>query len=433
MLAPGETVWEIPPGSSPDAPLRAARRGVLNGITHALGHGVHFALIAVVSLLGSATLIGRFSAGQIVAVAVAALAGIRLDPNLGELGLALGVVLLAREALRAKDERRQITGLAVASGAVHGLGLAGFGAAGGMGFIQTGLMALGMDVTLLLMVAVGLVVLQRVSYPRVMAYGVGSVTVTLGLLTIVTGPATSTEARGSASRLPGLANASAMPASSRIAPSTPDAPIQSFVAIEAFEVRHEVLMRVAELADELGLDRDGVIEVEAQGRVKELVRELGLSASAIAVDGEPREPIEARVDFMTVDAQGALPRQTPVRETVEDAYVGFTVSHLTKTTPQQVHLTWKSFLDAAPTIPSTMIDPETTRAALLTSEATTMKWENALAEDPVPSVEAVSVEPTLLPLPLASIPLALASLFFACVAMRGTRVPLAIRSLEGRP
>jgi len=425
MLTPGENVWQIPPGSSPDAPLRAARRGVLDGITHALGHGAHFALVGIIALLGSAGLIGRFSIAQIAAISLGALAGIQLDPNLGEVGLALGVMLLAREALRPNEDRRQVESLIVLSGVVHGLGLAGLSAATEAGFLQTALFALGMDVTLLFLAAIVLLVAQRLPYRHVITYGLGSLAVAMGLFALVSGPATSTEARSSAPWLPGRSNGAAMPTSSRIAPSTPDAPVQSFVAIEAFEVRHEVLMRVADIAADIGLDPDVAIEIEEQQRLKDAVQKLGLAASAITIDGEPRESIEVRVDFMTVDAQGALPRQTPVRETVPDAFVGFTVSHLTKTTPQQVTLTWKSFLEAAPTIPSTMIDPESTSATILTSESPAMTWQNALAEDPVPTVEAVSVEPTMLPIPLASLPLLLVSVLLAYTAIRGTRVPLA--------
>ena len=424
MLAPGEELWEVPAGASPDAPLRAARRGVANGISHALGHWAHFAFVGVVALLGSAKLVGRFSAGQLAGICLGALAGIRVDPALGELGLALAVMLLAREALRPEAERREIAGLALAGGAVHGFGLAALGAAAEIGLVQTALMALGMDVTLLVLTAAALLLARRLPFQRAAAYGLGAIAVAIGLFVMISGQESSADVRSSASRLPGLSNAAAVPASSRIAPQAPDAPVQSFLAIEAFEARHEVLFRVADIASAIGLDPAGAIAVEEQARVKDQVKALALSSSTIAIDGELRQPQEARIDFMTVDAQGALPRQTPVRETVAEAFLGFTVSHLTKTTPQQVVLTWTSFLDEAPAIPSTMIDPETTSAAVLTLEAPSMTWENALAEDPVPTVEAVAVEPTIVPIPTLSLPLLLAAVFFGFRAMRGTRTAL---------
>ena len=425
MLAPGETRWEVPTDASSDAPLRAARRGVIAGASHALDHWAHFALVGAVALLGSATLIGVFTLGQLAALGVSALIGIELDPTLAELGLILAVVLLLREALRPSDERRQVESLTMVSGVVHGFGLAALGAQLEIGVAQTALMALGMDVTLLAFAAGGLLLLNRYPRRRALAYGLGAGAVAIGLGLITSDPMSAEAPRLVASRLPALASATSTgPGSSRIAPRTPDAPVQSFVAIEAFEVRQEILIRLADIADSLGLERNGVLELDEQAPVKDRIKSLGLSGSAIAIDGEPREAREARVDFMTVNAAGVLPRPRPVRETVADAYVGFSVSYLTKSTPREVTLSWESFLEEAPIIPSTMIDPETTRSALLALDAPTMTWTNELSEDPVPTVEAVSVEPAMLPIPTLSLPLVLLAAVFAYAAIRGTRVTL---------
>ena len=50
--------------------------------------------------------------------------GTGLPAGPAEIGLALGVVLLARESLRPPAERRSLSTLAAAAGLVHGLGLA---------------------------------------------------------------------------------------------------------------------------------------------------------------------------------------------------------------------------------------------------------------------------------------------------------------------
>ena len=70
----------------------------------------------------------------------------------------------------------------------------------GVGAIQTVLMALGMDVTLLFAAAVGLGLANRIPFRRTVAYGVGAVAVAIGLSVIFSIPSTSTEAPRNAAR-----------------------------------------------------------------------------------------------------------------------------------------------------------------------------------------------------------------------------------------
>jgi hypothetical protein len=76
-------------------------------------------------------------------------------------------------------------------------------------------------------------------------------------------------------------------------------------------------------------------------------------------------------------------------------------------------------------------DPETSRAAVLTESAPSLRWENALLEDPVPTVEAVVVEPKRVPLPLLSLPFLAAALHFARRGRASARIALALAILVG--
>ncbi len=443
-LSPTEDSWRVPEEDvgAFESWLRGARSAVVVGSSHVAGHWVHIAFILALVLLGGTAagpirLITAFAAGQVAAVAVTTALGRQFDPTIAEICVAIAVVLLARESLRPAPERRRVTGLAAGAGLFHGLALAGLlTAATGFGeaapWWSLLVLVLGMDAALLVLAAVVQGVERLVSrrWPtnrprRAITYVVGATAVTAVLTLAFNEPAASTTAAAPSARLPGMAATSSMgaQASRRLAPQAPSSPIQSYLAVEPFEVRHEVLLRVQDLADEVGARPAGShLEIAAQEGVARRVAEYVGAHSILEIDGEIASGIVDRVSFMAVDAQGVLPRQTPVRESLEEAFVGVTVVYLTQGVPDEVTLRWDVLADGAQPIPTTVIDPESSRSTTLTTEQPVLRWENELLEDPVPTVTAVAVEPPALPVPLLSLPLlALAVVLAASAARDGRR------------
>ena len=167
-----------------------------------------------------------------------------------------------------------------------------------------------------------------------------------------------------------------------------------------------------------------VVAIEEQSALKERIAAMIVAAASVTIDGEDREALLDRVDFMAVNARGVLPRPEPVPEPVDEAFIGVTTVYLTAETPSSVTLTWSSFDDVSG-VPATLIDPETTQTAMLAPAEPAIAWTNTLSEDPIPTVSAVEVEPRTLPVPLASIPfLALAA--FALVKRRDKLARIAL-------
>jgi hypothetical protein len=414
LLAPTEDTWRVPPAAAVDALLREAQGAVLAGIGHVFETGADLLFLAVVLALGSLTLITVFGLGQLGAVALAA-AGLGIDAPLAEVGLALATVLLARAALRPEGERTGLAPLAVVVGLVHGLGWAGTTEGSGAAILGI----LGMDVTLIALGWVGAkLIVASAGLPRAFAYAGGVGAVAMGLAVWSMGAAVSAESSAAASAaLPGPSGGGTQAqASRRVSPQSPDATIQSFVAVEAFEVRNEVLVRLRDVAAELDLVGADTIAVEEQPAVKTRVADLVATRQLLEVDGSAVTSRVERIDFMTVDLQGVLPRPTPVSEPLDQAFVGVTLAHITPSTAQSVAFTWTDF-DLVQEMPGTVIDPEVSRAALLTAESPTLRWVNELAEDPVPTVSAVAVEPVRVPVPLLSF-LVLGALASLAVGLR---------------
>ena len=63
-----------------------------------------------------------------------------------------------------------------------------------------------------------------------------------------------------------------------------------------------------------------------------------LSSAIVSIDGETKEPVVDRVDFVTVGPKGVFPRTSPVREEVAEDLLGVTIAYVTPRTLQEVAL-----------------------------------------------------------------------------------------------
>jgi hypothetical protein len=452
-LAPMEEFWQVPEADvgSFAAWLRSSRSTVLAGAGHILGHWVHLAFLLALLLLGGATgsvpLVTAFAVGQLLAVAVTAALGRTFDPAAAEISVAIAVAFLACEALRPAPAPRRLAGLAAAAGLLHGLALAALLPAaadrGGTAWSELLVLVLGMD-AVMLVVALGVPMVTGFAAGRrsaerlrpVFTYAVGATAVAAALVLAFEPPST-VDAATISPRLPGMSgtSASGLPGSRRVAPQAGEAPIESYLAVEPFEVRNEVLIRVSEVAGaiDLAAGGDNFIPIDVQDGVARRIGALVASRTAVAIDGEPAEGIVDRVGFMSADATGVLPRQMPVREAIDDALVGVTIVYLTAGMPDAVTLAWKEFGAAVAAIPATVIDPESSVSTVLTAERPELRWENQLMENPVPTVAGVAVEPARLPVPwfsLALVGAATALLVGGSPRRRGSSSPS--RSSPGR-
>ena len=436
MLNPGEDSWQVPEERAGllEAPWETIRSAVVDGVAHLADGWLHLALLLAICLLGGTPtalgLVTAFAGGQLLGVGVSAGLGTGLPSPLAEAGIALTVALLARDSLRLPSERRSMVGVAVAAGAVHGLGITNLmptpSSFGDNGWLYSVLAVLGMDAALLVAAlaarAIGGLVEGRSwsrSTAKVLGYGLGAGAVAAVLSLVLIQPTTAAESAANTGRLPSLAGGADNPsgkASQRVAPQNPDLPLQSFVAIEAFEVRHEILVRLRDITGLTGLLQAEYLEIEDQPGIKGRVVDLVVPITRVSIDGVVAEPLVDRVDFLTVSNQGVLPRPDPVRELLAEANLGVTVVYTTSRTPQEVTLGWESFPRGITGIPATVTDPETSQTATLSAEQPTFPWKNELMDDPAPTVTAIAVEPSTLLVPVlalvflvvASVPLFLA-------------------------
>jgi hypothetical protein len=442
VLGPAERSWRIPGLGAADvgASLRLARDAVLGGVRHVFQNLIHLVFLIAVCLMGvqhAFRFVTAFSLGQLVAVPVAVGIGVRVDPAAAEIAVAVAALLLAREAMNPRQEWRQLAVIVAGAGVLHGMGVAALVSPDPIssrivwqGLVQA---VVGMDAAILILVlvlgAAGRLPVRsmRSATPRrALAYGVGGSAFALALVFATAEQAGDVTARQAAVRLPGIVSPSAidpLPGSRRVAPRRPEAGIESYLAIEPFEVRHEVLIRLGALTDLVGVDsgEGNYLEIEDQELISGRLGEMVAASSSVQIDGEVADGIVERLDFMTVGEQGALPRPAPVREEVDEAVVGVTITYLTADTPEEVIMAWESFPEPVISIPATVTDPEASLSTTLTATAPSVRWENELVDDPIPTVSEVNVEPAKLAMPLLSLPLFALSALLAIAALRRRR------------
>jgi hypothetical protein len=418
LISPGDPPWRLPAGTATPDRLAAARDAVLFGARHAMLSLAHLAMIVAMVLMGRARrpqwMLALFTLGQIGGLALATIAGRSVDVAVGELAVGLAAVVLAREALRPEAKRGDGRGLAAVAGAIHGAALISL-TAGELGSELAGWGArlaviLGIDAVQLTAAYVVLLLLASVSAVGARrawaSYAVGVVGAAVALAMALGGGVASGAATSGAApfSLPGDQATATAPASQRVAPAS-DASLQSFLSIEPFELRHEVMVRLVDLASLMDLDQESTLAVAAQPAIKEQLGALVLRHTALVADGESVGPVLRRVDFMSVDATGALPRTNPQPEPVAAAMVGVVVAYPTDGMPRQVELSWIPFPDFVDRIPATIIDPEAVSTLTLSAAQATETWDNELLDDSVPSINAVAVEPATVSIPWLALPL----------------------------
>jgi hypothetical protein len=175
------------------------------------------------------------------------------------------------------------------------------------------------------------------------------------------------------------------------------AALMSFLYVEPYEVRHEILTRVKDLEAwmDLGLRGDNYIEVDELEGLKTRIGEFLLAKNLVRVDGEPLKPILDRVNYVTVSLSGIRLLEQPKRLEIPAAIVGVIITYITDGIPQQVTVDWELFTDQIQRVPATATDPAGPLPTFLTPDDRVHTWTNFLKNYQIPTVQQLSVSDTL--------------------------------------
>ncbi len=156
--------------------------------------------------------------------------------------------------------------------------------------------------------------------------------------------------------------------------------LMTFLYVEPYEVRHEVLTRVKDLEEwmDLGLRGDEFIEVDELEPLKQRIGEFMLSKNPVTIDGVPGEPILDRTNYVTVGITGIQIVEAPERLEISTAIVGVILSYIHEGIPQEVTVDWELFTDQVERIPATSTDPAGPLPTFVYPDDNVHVWTNYL-------------------------------------------------------
>ena len=173
--------------------------------------------------------------------------------------------------------------------------------------------------------------------------------------------------------------------------------LMSFLYVEPYEVRHEILTRVKDLEEwmDLGLRGKDFIEVDELESLKERIGEFLLHKNPVLIDGKPRRPILDRTNYVKVALTGIQLLEQPERLEISTAIVGVIIAYITDGMPKEVTVDWELFTDQVQQVPATAVDPAGPFPSFVTPDDPVLQWTNYLKNYTMPTVQSVSVSDTV--------------------------------------
>ena len=173
--------------------------------------------------------------------------------------------------------------------------------------------------------------------------------------------------------------------------------VMSFLYVEPYEVRHEVLTRVKDLENwmDLGLRGERYIEADEIEPLKKRIVEFLLEKNLVRIDGKLAEPILDRSNYLQINMSGLQYVENPKRLEISTALTGVTFAYITDGMPQKVNVEWELFTDQIQMVPFTAYDPAGPLWGLVDPSDSIGTWTNYLKKYRIPTVEHVSVDASL--------------------------------------
>ena len=183
--------------------------------------------------------------------------------------------------------------------------------------------------------------------------------------------------------------------------------VMSFLYMEPYEVRHEVLARVKDLAAwmDLGLRGGEFIEADENEPLKKRVGEFFLKRDQTLIDGKKLRPILDRVSFVKYSTTASTFVVEPEQLPINTAMVGIIITYLTDGLPQQVTSQWDLWSKRIQKVSTNAIDPAGGLPSYVTPDDNILTWTNFLKKYVPPTIARIEVDESLttLKIPFASV------------------------------
>jgi hypothetical protein len=170
--------------------------------------------------------------------------------------------------------------------------------------------------------------------------------------------------------------------------------VRTYLYIEPYEVRHEILVRVKDMMAwmEFDLKGDTFIEENEFNPVREQVAQFFMEREKVLIDGKQLTPILDKTAYVESSMLRSRFIEIPERVPLNTAMIGVVITYLTKGIPQEVETTWDLFSDRVQKVTARMTDPAGPFPYDLEPDDNVLKWTNYLKKYTIPTVDRIMVD-----------------------------------------
>jgi hypothetical protein len=167
--------------------------------------------------------------------------------------------------------------------------------------------------------------------------------------------------------------------------------VRTYLYIEPYEVRHEILVRVKDMMAWMDFDLKGdqFIEEDEFDPVRNQVAQFFMDREKVLIDGEQLKPILDKTAYVESSMLRSRFIEVPERVPLNTAMIGVVITYLTDGIPQEVETTWDLFSDRVQKVTARMTDPAGPFPYDLEPGDNVLKWINFLKNYTIPTVDKV--------------------------------------------
>ena len=172
--------------------------------------------------------------------------------------------------------------------------------------------------------------------------------------------------------------------------------VRTYLYIEPYEVRHEILVRVKDMMTwiEFDLRGDEYIEKNEFNPVREKVAQFFMDREKVLIDGKQYKPILDRTAYVESSMLRSRFIEIPERVPLNTAMIGIVITYLTDGIPQKVVTQWDLFSDRIQKVTARMTDPAGPFPYDLEPDDNVLKWTNYLKNYTIPTIDKILVDDT---------------------------------------
>ncbi|MGI9537110.1 MAG: hypothetical protein ACR2PB_08560 [Desulfocapsaceae bacterium] len=170
--------------------------------------------------------------------------------------------------------------------------------------------------------------------------------------------------------------------------------VRTYLYIEDYEVRHEILVRVKDMMTWMDFDLRGkeFIEEDEFDAVRQQVAQFFLEREHVLIDGKQLKPILDRTAYVESSMLRSRFIEIPERVPLNTAMIGVVITYLTDGLPQEVVTQWDLFSERVQKVTARMTDPAGPFPYDLSPDDNVLKWTNYLKTYTIPTIDKVAVD-----------------------------------------